>query len=171
MQPKNSNRPGHYSDPDPLVEKLVSDLSELPKLIVLTGWLGLSDRKGQWRLYTNPNMNDFVEFKGEDVCHCERQEKESPVSGSMVWLRASTEVVYTRRTTTAIEGEFLQGRVIQTLPLSNIALGTAIRRFGGTGFGAVDTWNCQIRTAGTCSLVLCTRVEECQISREANPCA
>ncbi|MQA28219.1 MAG: hypothetical protein GEU82_00060 [Luteitalea sp.] len=155
---------------DSVVEKLVPDPAAPPKLKVLIGLLGRSSREGYWRLYTTAYLNDYFEFPGDQVRHHQRlATNQSPLGGTVVWVSAEAEVLRTTSTPAAAAQEFLQGEVARALsPATNLSVGG----IGGMRpwLAAVNTWVCTNQTAGTCTLVLCTRVDECRISREANPC-
>jgi hypothetical protein len=152
---------------DPLIEKLVPDPSEPPRVSILTGWLGRSQRKGYWRLYVTSSLDEYLEFREEDVRHYQSlRTDESPLGGTVVWVREGAEILRTTSTGAATEREFLRGEIARAF----LARGSTIPTFPGLPPRAVNTVNCTNPTAGTCTLVLCTRVEECKISREANPC-
>jgi hypothetical protein len=155
---------------DPLVEKLVPDPSELPKVRVLIGWLGRSQREGYWRLYVTPSLDEYLEFREEDIRHNHNlNSNESPLGGTVVWISDAAEILQKSSTATAAEREFLRGEISQAfLPAAGFAIGGRSGPRGGPA--AINTWICENQTAGTCTLVLCTKVDECRISREANPC-
>jgi len=155
---------------DSVVEKLVPDPAEPAKLKVLIGLLGRSAREGYWRLYVTAYLDEYFEFHGREVCHHQRLEpNQSPLGGTIIWVRATAEILRTKSTPATTAQEFLQGEIARASSLAAIASPAS---FGGLRpwLGAVNTWVCGNQTAGTCTLVACTRVEECMISREANPC-
>jgi hypothetical protein len=169
-----TTRKGQDSDSsleqDPVVEKLVPDPGEPPKLKVLIGLLGRSPREGYWRLYVTAYLNDYFEFRGDEVVHHQRLEpNQSPLGGTVVWVRATAEILRTSSTPAVTAQEFLQGEIARALFPAAIASATSLAGLR-PWLAAVNTWVCTNQTAGTCTLVLCTRVEECRISREANPC-
>jgi hypothetical protein len=168
MTASKGKDPDSLPEEDPVVEKLIPDPAEPPKLKVLVGLLGRSAREGYWRLYVTAHLDEYFEFHGNEVCHHQRLEShQAPFGGTVVWLRATAEIIQARSTPAATTQEFLQGEIARALSLV-VAPGLIGLR---PWLGAVNTWNCPHQTAGTCTLVACTRVEECKISREANPCA
>jgi hypothetical protein len=154
---------------DPVVEKLVVDPENPPKLKVLIGLLGRSAREGYWRIYVTAYLNDYFEFREDEICHHQRLESDqSPLGGTIVWVNAAAEISRTSAAPSGAAVEFLQGEILRA-PLAR-TIGSSLAVWGMRPWGAVNTWICVNQTAGTCTLVLCTKVEECGISREANPC-
>lgn len=150
---------------DSIVEKLVPDPSDTPDLIVLSGWAGRSPQEGYWRLYTTPELNEHFEFRDEDLRHHLRiGGHESPLQGTVVWLDSSAKVSRTHATFAGAQKEFLSGGIAQAF-LPRIGVGGLT-----TTGGVVNTLRCEKITAGTCTFVVCTKVEDCLISRVANPC-
>src|SRR5207237_6594412 len=81
---------------DALVEKLVADPSKTTDVQVLVGFLGRSSEAGNWRLYLTPQLDSYVEFSAEDVIHTQSLATEqSPLGGTMVWLRRDATLQYT----------------------------------------------------------------------------
>lgn len=170
MSNEKSTKPGDTLVQDSVVDKLIPDPAQSSNFAVVSGWLGRSDREGKWRLYVSPTLNEYVEFSSEDVCHHEPLDQASAVARTIVWLKAAAEMVLVQSAPAATQREYLQGNITREL-------------LGGPGFpvgggpvtrppvGFPNTWLCQNKTAGTCTLVWCTRVNECLISREVNPCA
>jgi hypothetical protein len=166
----DSKKPSDTLAQHPLVDKLLSDPGQPSQFAVLTGWLGRSDQDGKWRLYVSPTLNEYVEFSSEDVCHHAPLDQQSVLARTLIWLKATAEIVWVQSTPAATQREYLQGDITRSL-LPRIGFpiigGTVTNTLVGW---SPNTWNCQNRSAGTCTLVLCTRVNECLISREANPC-
>lgn len=151
---------------DPVVGRLVPDPANPPELRVVTGWVGRSATPGCWRLYLVPTLREYLEFRDDDVVHHEPLRSDARFAPTALWLRAGASVNHVTIEASAVEGEFLQGELTRAFA----APGVGGRVGPGRPVLAVNTWNCTNQTAGTCTLVLCTRVDECRISREANPC-
>jgi hypothetical protein len=168
MATGRNRKPKEVLSEDEIVQKLVPEPGEKLGLKVLVGLLGRSPREGYWRLYVTAYLNDYFEFLGDDVCHHRRlQPDQSPLGGTIVWVKATADIARISSTPAMAAQEFLQGEIAKALFPSALASPVGGLR---PWLFAVNTWVCTNRTAGTCTLVLCTRVEECKISREANPC-
>jgi hypothetical protein len=108
--------------PDPLVESLVPDPSQLsPPTVTLAGLLGRSAKEGHWRLYFSSALKRYAEFEGEDVLGSVKIPKEqSPFAGleaTRVWLKREAEVEYTRTESRRVRAEVLdanRGRFLRT---------------------------------------------------------
>jgi hypothetical protein len=170
MRPRKG--PDHQSplQQDAVVEKLVPEPASPPNLKVLIGLLGRSPREGYWRIYVSAYLSEYFEFRSEDVCHHQRLEPDQSVlGGTIVWVKDTAEIARGSSIAADTAQEFLQGEIARAMFSAARAPGAVL---GGSRpwLAAVNTWVCQNQTAGTCTLVLCTRVDECRISREANPC-
>jgi hypothetical protein len=147
---------------DALVEKLIVDPSQIPDVQVLIGLLGRSSEPGKQRLYLNPQLNSFLEFSAEDVVHtASLSTAQSPLGGTMVWLRRDATVKYTRTGTLQAQAEFVQGDIMSSFMtgpgMQNITLGRPVEPFGGRAFPSLlafrncgITHNCDL-TQGWCS--------------------
>jgi hypothetical protein len=162
--------PNRRLKPDAILETLTQGSEAPPNLKMLIGVIGRATRVGYWRLYVNAYLTEYFEFLGEDVYRHHRMPSESPLGDTIVWLKATAEILRTSSTPSAAAKEFLDGEIAQAI----FSMPTSAR----TGLGGrraqltiANTLNCANPSAGTCTLVACTRVPECAISREANPCA
>jgi hypothetical protein len=104
-------------EPDPIVEKLVPDPSEpaIPA-IVLTGLLGRSARDGYWRLYFTAELDEYTEFREEDVIHHEPMGQEHPpfvgLESTKLWVKRDAEVMNTRiGSPSQVQATFLAGDI------------------------------------------------------------
>jgi hypothetical protein len=98
---------------DALVEKLVSDPSKIPDIQVLVGLLGRSSQAETWRLYLTPQLNEYVEFNAQDVVLTHPLAAgQSPLGGTMVWLRRDATVKYTRTGTLQAQADFVRGDIM-----------------------------------------------------------
>jgi hypothetical protein len=97
---------------DSLVARLISDPSSLPDPRVELGFLGASTRKGYWRLYSGPDLNDYLEVSESDILHSQSLESaDNPLGGTMLWLSREAVVHRTRREAPEGEHDFLQGAI------------------------------------------------------------
>jgi hypothetical protein len=97
--------------PDPFVERLRPDPSQPPIPVrVLEGLLGESDREGYWRLYFSRELDNYAEFRAEDVVFSERiPPDQSPFLGldaTRVGIRRDATVEFTRARTPRPVDEF-----------------------------------------------------------------
>jgi hypothetical protein len=98
--------------PDELIEHLVPNASHIPDVRVLGGFLGKSTREGYWRLYLTPSLNEYVEFAEDDVVHSHTFESdESPLGGTVIWLRREANLQHTRSASREAQADFLQGAI------------------------------------------------------------
>ena len=127
--------------PDAIVERLVPDPSVLPDVRVLTGFLGKSSRGSYWRLYVNPNFDDYVEFSEADVVHSHSIEAEGGrLGGTVVWLKREANLRRTRTASREAQADFLQGSIAAHASRRKIAPGfanTFSSGQGGTQIGSI----------------------------------
>lgn len=97
---------------DKLVRSLVPDPSKVPDARVLVGFVGKSARERHWRLYLNPNLNEYVEFADSDVLHSQPLEgSDHPLGGTVVWFKREANLVRTRAVSREAQADFLQGDI------------------------------------------------------------
>ena len=76
----DSNTPKQLKQ-DPLVEQLAPDPGSHIPTIQLTGWLGKGSKEGHWRLYLNPELDQYVGFSAEDVVHTQALDPKQSLLG------------------------------------------------------------------------------------------
>ncbi len=112
--------------PDPLVERLIPDPSEIPDVRVLIGFLGKSTRDKYWRLYLNPNLDDYVEFSEDDVVHSHSLDADANrLGGAVVWVKRAANLQRTRTTSREAQSDFLQGAIAARAARKTLAPGVA----------------------------------------------
>lgn len=79
--------------------------------MVLTGWLGKSTRDGRWRLYFTPQLDEYVEFKEEDVLRSQSLGSEQTEGPTTLWVERGASLEHTRTTSRQVQAEFLGGEV------------------------------------------------------------
>ena len=112
-KPENApDEPGGIDRPqDPIVDRLKPDPSQptVPTL-TLIGFFGESDRPGYRRLYFTRTLDNFAEFRAEDVLHIATIPPEQPPfigeQATRVWIRRDATVHYTRTRTPRALDEF-----------------------------------------------------------------
>lgn len=120
-------------DFDDLAEKLFPDPSQgPPDVMVLTGWIGHASSADHIRLYLLADLSEFVEFHVEDIVHHEKIPAAQPsMATTLVWLKRSAEMHYTRRIFQSKQTDFLGGSVAASF-LSRFG---RVGGWGGGGFG------------------------------------
>jgi hypothetical protein len=86
---------------DPFVEKVRPDPSEPPIPIrVFEGLLGKSDREGYWRLYFSRELDNYAEFRQDDVVFSEPIPPDEPpflgLDATRIGIRRDATIEYTR---------------------------------------------------------------------------
>jgi hypothetical protein len=99
--------------PDALIDRIAPDASEVPDVRVITGFLGKSTRRGHWRLYLTPTLNEYVEFAENDVVHSYSLEAdENRLGGTLVWVRRDANLVHTKAVSREAQADFLHGDIV-----------------------------------------------------------
>ena len=99
----NDHEPGSSEDlgQDPFVERRRPDPSQPPEPVrILEGLLGDSDREGYKRLYFTRELDNYAEFRTEDVVFREPIPSEQPpmvgLDTTRVGIRRDAPIEYTR---------------------------------------------------------------------------
>ena len=93
-----------------------------PGAVPLIGYLGRGGREHHWRIYLTPELRDYVEVHENDIIHRRgRPPDESPVGGSVVWVKATAQLVRSRLLPSHAQADFLRGSLTAT---RSAALGT-----------------------------------------------
>src|ERR1700751_1576644 len=113
FMPKDDPKtPSKSLSQDPLVERLISDPANPEPTVHLSGWLGKATQEGMWRLYLTPQLDEYVQFSESDVVHTQPlTPDQSPLGGSVVWLKAGTPLEHTHVAKTKMQADFLSGAV------------------------------------------------------------
>jgi hypothetical protein len=118
-------------EPDELIGKLVPD-PENPGVRRVVGFgLGVSDRPGYWRLYVNPDLTEFLEFRKDDCLHA----KESR-DRTVAWLKPDAKIARTwtdEATLQSIRGD-IRNEFLRPTGFAALARAT-----GGGGQGGLGT--------------------------------
>jgi hypothetical protein len=119
MEKRNSKN-GHKKNmmPDPIVDRLVSDPKSNPDIKVLSGFVGNSSKEGYVRLYINTEMNEFIDILEDDVIERHSTSSETnPLGGSVLWVKKSANLQYTRIESVQVQADFLKGSIVdQNVP-------------------------------------------------------
>jgi hypothetical protein len=121
--------------PDALIERIAPDASEVPDVRVLAGFLGKSTRRGHWRLYLTPTLNEYVEFAEDDVVHSHSLETdENRLGGTVVWVRREANLVHTKAVSREAQADFLHGDIATRYLVAARSGGPLGLPIGGSGF-------------------------------------
>lgn len=139
---------------DPLIANLVPDPAEIPDVRMYVGMLGKSSRPGYWRLYTSPQLTEFLEIREEDIVHAEQMEAaQALLRGTAAWIKADARLVRTQMGATQVQTDFLSGDI------ARMHLGGA--QAGGLGWTSWTTiftsLVCIIVVSGICTINCQTR--------------
>jgi hypothetical protein len=90
--------------------------------VPLIGYLGKSGRDDYWRVYLTPELREYVEVHENDIVRRQgRPPDESPVDGSVLWVKATAQLVHSRLIPGQAQADFLRGPLTAT---GAVALGT-----------------------------------------------
>jgi hypothetical protein len=97
---------------DPLIDALGVDPTTPTNLNTFTGLVGRSAKPGHWRIYTTLDLDEYLEFEEKDVVHSRPiRAGESPIGGTIVWLRAGASVEHSTQFQAGRPADFLSGEV------------------------------------------------------------
>ncbi len=98
--------------------------------LVRFGFIGKSGRAGRWRLYTHPDLTDYLEFPESDVLNVTPVSiTQSPLGGSIVWFRADAKLQRVSSRSHEEQSKFLKGPMT-----SGFLAQTRGVNIGGNGF-------------------------------------
>jgi hypothetical protein len=130
---------------DSLISRLVPDPADIPNVRMYVGLLGKSLRKGYWRLYTSPQLTEFVEIREEDIVHAEQMDAAQAMPrGTAAWIKADAQLIRTQMGARQVQTDFLSGDI-------------ARMHLGGTQVGGLgwSTWWLTLTTLA-CVVVVST---------------
>ncbi|HVR41697.1 MAG TPA: hypothetical protein VMU84_21550 [Thermoanaerobaculia bacterium] len=97
------------------VSKIVSDAKNPPEVRVLEGWLGASGSDGYTRLYTNIELNAWIDIPSDAVLHTEEVPDSLPAGAVLVWVKADA-VLKPGGSAFSKALPFLQGELAKAAP-------------------------------------------------------
>jgi hypothetical protein len=113
---------------DSLISSLVPDPADVPNVRMYVGFLGKSSKPGYWRLYTSPQLNEFIEVRQEDILHAQQMDGDGALlRGTAAWIKAEAELIRTRIGAQQAQTDFLSGPIARTY-------------LAGTQGGGLGTW-------------------------------
>jgi|SRR6185312_2554911 len=102
---------------------------------VRIGFLGKAGRAGRWRLYTRPDLTEYLEFAEADVLNvADLPTAQSPIGGSTVWFKADARLHRVSTRSLDEQAGFLKGPVA-----TNFLRSAAGVNIGGGGGFATET--------------------------------
>ena len=100
---------------DAFVENARPDPKSTEALVLLQGYIGKSDLEGHIRVYSDPELSDFIELPEQEVCYAAPvSPEEDPLGGSRLWVRKTT--VFTSgnpNQANRVKSSFLEGDIVQ----------------------------------------------------------
>ena len=99
-------------EPDPYVESLLPDPSNVAAGTRFVGFLGKSNRDKYWRLYLSPALDDYLEIAASDVISAYKIDSAiSPLGGTVLSVKPEAQVVRMRVDATEARNAFLKGQI------------------------------------------------------------
>ncbi|HVS21478.1 MAG TPA: hypothetical protein VHD88_06495, partial [Pyrinomonadaceae bacterium] len=97
---------------DNFISKIVKDPASPPKTILLRGYLGDSSEEGHTRLYTDAQLNHYVEIPDDEILYeVELPKDQSPLGESLVWINQDAEVTHVPAGPQRLKSRFLEGPI------------------------------------------------------------
>jgi len=100
---------------DRFIEVVRPNPSDAAPLKLLTGFIGKSSEDNHIRIYTDEELNDFLDIPQNDIIHAEKLSKdECQMGGSRVWVKQDTVFTfgdpknYNRPKSTFLEGDLME---------------------------------------------------------------
>jgi hypothetical protein len=136
------------AEPDEiLAEPFAEALTGNPRCPVMTrafaGYVGVSDCTGNWRLYSNLEFSDYIEFRRVDIVHNTKyveyqgsiigEKGWHPVTRTIVWLGVGSRISYGRVRSHTVESAFLSGVVTAESDLDQFAVQSGDQTTTGPG--------------------------------------
>jgi hypothetical protein len=150
-----------------LVSNLVTDPANVPNMSLRLGIIGKSHREGHVRLYTTPQLDQFLDVREEDIVHSEQLASQSNVfQGTALWIKPEAVVTTTRTSLQRSAGDFLSGDIVQgylsdTIGATQPLLGTWTTIFSTLAcvviVSMVCSLNCKPTMGGEASVCLCVK--------------
>jgi hypothetical protein len=103
---------------------------QAPGALVRFGFIGKGGRAGRWRLYTHPDLTDYLEFSESDALNVTPVSRaQSPLGGSIVSFKADAKLQRVSSRSLEEQSSFLEGPVT-----SGFLPGTRGVNFGAGAF-------------------------------------
>lgn len=98
---------------DDFVEKVVTDPSQPPNVVVVSGFVGRSPDDGHIRVYAEPSLASWVDVPADAVRHTARLTPEqSPLGGSLLWVAAEAPLrTQAQQPAQPVAADFLRGAI------------------------------------------------------------
>lgn len=92
------------------IARVVSDAKNPPETRMLTGWFGDSGEEGYRRLYTDPELNNYVDIPDDAILYSEPLRDSQPAGCVMVWVKRDA-ALKPGGSAASRAARFLQGQV------------------------------------------------------------
>lgn len=123
----------------PLVESLTKGPGGVPEPNVVVRGLPGGGENGEWRLYLNPQLSEYLSFRESDILHTQDMSSErNPLAGTQVWLKANASVRVVKTQSATVPAEFLAGSIVQRFGKHEAPIA---RQFAGR-MGEWTIWYC-----------------------------
>jgi hypothetical protein len=97
---------------DEFVSRIVTDPTNPPDVLLITGYLGKSSEPGYIRFYLDEELSDYVEIPESAILHTQEMSKEeSPLGGSYVWIQRNAQLIHGPVGPGRMTASFLSGRI------------------------------------------------------------
>jgi hypothetical protein len=109
-EPEEKCKDLEYQVDEIVAALLGTDTCKAANVRVLRGFLGPGCTKCHLRVYLNAELDEFVEVHHDDVMLTQYVPAVlSPLGGSLVWVKRSAKLTYTRSRQVSASSEFLEG--------------------------------------------------------------
>lgn len=149
-------------DEEEFVTHLVPDPSQLPDVVLLSGFCGRSSRPGHSRLYVTPELTAFVDVPEEDIVHSQAVDRDrSALGGTFLWVRRGADLKTTSTTSRESQADFLRGNIAGAIATGG--MGLAVERLAlPATFSVTQCATCPTSNGGnTCFPATCTLTTTC----------
>lgn len=111
--PKSLDQDDHVQNLVPEQALRATDRRAIPEQRTISGWLGKSTHQGYWRLYTTPELDEYIEIEEDDILQRRQIDTSvSPLGGSVLTIKASAEIHGMGATSVIARDAMLKGAIV-----------------------------------------------------------